>query len=55
VRSALSKVPGVESVDVGPIDQATKSAAVKVKVKGKTSDQALLEAFKGTQYSAKLG
>lgn len=50
MRSALHKVEGVESIDVGPIDKKTKSAFVQVK--GTASKEALVAAFKGTQYSA---
>jgi len=50
VRSALSKVDGIEAVEIGQIDKATKSAVVQVK--GKVSDKALIAAFEGTQYTA---
>jgi len=52
VRSALSKVEGVEEIDVGLIDRETKTAIVKVK--GNVTPAALIASFEGTQYSAKL-
>ena len=52
VRSALGKVEGVDEIDVGPIDRASKSAIVTVK--GTASKEALIAAFEGTQYSAEV-
>jgi copper chaperone CopZ len=52
VQSALKKVNGVNSVEVGAIDKATKSAVVTVK--GTASSEALIAALQGTQYSAKV-
>jgi copper chaperone CopZ len=52
IESALRRVPGVRTIEMGALDQATRSAAVTVT--GKASADELIAAFEGTQYRVQL-
>jgi hypothetical protein len=52
VRSALSSVQGVESVEIGTLNKESKSAPVTVK--GTAQPDALIAALEAAKYSAKV-